>query len=306
MSKKHSGMLIMVLCTLFWSIGGLFIKLVPWNGMVVSGFRSLIAAVFFAGYLRVRRIPVRLNRRSLLVSVMLASTCMAFVCANKLTSSINAIVLQQCSPVIVLLYSVLIQKKRMLAADYLVVALTAAGILVCFAGRMGSGSLAGDFLAIVAGVFFAGNMIVSAEADSEERFSGLFFGHILCAAAGLAFVFRYPAVPTPASVASILVLGIFQIAVPYILYAFAIERAGAFTCSLLAVLEPVFNPIWVYLFLGESPGAYSVIGGILVIGSIALWCIYREKRERRELAASGNPDPAGEEPCTGEETVRER
>ena len=131
MSKKHSGMLIMVLCTLFWSIGGLFIKLVPWNGMVVSGFRSLIAAVFFAGYLRVRRIPVRLNRRSLLVSVMLASTCMAFVCANKLTSSINAIVLQQCSPVIVLLYSVLIQKKRMLTADYLVVALTAAGILVC-------------------------------------------------------------------------------------------------------------------------------------------------------------------------------
>ena len=77
----------MLLCAGLWSIAGIFIKQLPWNALVIAGFRSLIAAGVLAVYMLVARVRFVFNQDSLLSGIFLALTFLAFVSANKLTSS---------------------------------------------------------------------------------------------------------------------------------------------------------------------------------------------------------------------------
>lgn len=115
MSKESKSMIYMLICASLWSIAGIFIKLVPWNAFVIAGFRSLVAAVVVFAYMKITRIPIRFSKRTLYIAISMTLTFFAFVSANKLTTAANAIVLQYCGPVFVLLYQCLVQKKRLRA-----------------------------------------------------------------------------------------------------------------------------------------------------------------------------------------------
>ena len=81
----------------------------------------------------------------------------------------------------------------------------------------------------------------------------------------------------------ILILGIFQIGLAYVFYVVALKTAPLLTCSLLAVIEPLLNPVWVYLFNGENPGVWSLVGGVIVVGVITLWYVYDARQKPAEL-----------------------
>ena len=118
----------MVICSTLWSIAGIFIKLIPWNALVIAGWRSLISAGCVVVYMRAARLRVRVNRTSLVCGVFLALTFLAFVSANKLTTAANAIVLQFTAPVFILILSALVFRQRFARADVAAVLLTMCGI----------------------------------------------------------------------------------------------------------------------------------------------------------------------------------
>ena len=288
MKQTTKGTIAMILTALLWSIGGIFIKLVPWNPLAIAGLRGVLGGLVMFVYLRFRGIKPVINKDSIKIAVALAGVCSTFVAANKLTTAANAIVIQYCAPVYVLLYIAFVQKKKLRPLDIAVVPITILGVSLCFIGQMGNGHLAGDIVAVISGVFFAAMFIFSEGVSEQTRASGIMQGQFLTAIIGLPVLFATKPAFTPTTIGGILILGIFQIGIAYVLYSIAIKNAPLLTCSLLAVLEPLLNPVWVFLFAGENPGIWSLVGGVIVVVVITLWYVY----DARHATAQTEPNPA--------------
>ena len=284
MDKQTKATLEMLLCAALWSIAGIFMKLLPWSGLAVASLRSLIAGLTIAAYMLLRRIPLSVTPRTLKAGVMTGCVYLCFACANKLTTAANAIVLQFVAPVFIVIFSAIFLKQRIRRADLAVVLCTLLGIALFFFDQLTPGYVLGNFVAIAAGMFMAGMFMLVGEIRGEERFSAILIGQSFTFLVGLPFVFLTKPVFTGAALASILVLGVFQLGISYILYAKAAENCPPLACCLLSALEPLLNPVWVFLFDGERPGLFALIGALIVIVSITVWTVLGQKKEAKEAA----------------------
>ena len=285
-TKPMPGIVLMLICAMLWSIAGLFIKAIPWHPLVIAGWRSLIASAIVLLYMRARKIKLRFTRASFICGVVISLTFIAFITANKLTTAANTIVLQFSSPIFIILISAVFYKQRFRSADYLVVGVTAIGITLCFVNQMNAGNLAGNLIALASGVTFAGVFISTSRTDEAQRMTGILLGHLFTAAIGLPVTLFVSTPVSQAAVINIVILGVFQLGIPYVLYGLAVGRCAPLAACLIGVVEPLLNPVWVMLFNGEMPGALSIIGGIIVVGSVTLWSIWNA-RHVNAVSASG-------------------
>lgn len=290
MKKENTAIIEMLICATLWSIAGIFMKLLPWNGFAVAGLRSLIAGLTIAVYILLKGMHIMVNRRTVITGIFTACVYTCFAVANKLTTAANAIVLQFTSPVFIVIFSALILKKRIRRSDALVVCFTLAGIALFFFDQLQPGYILGNFVAIAAGMFMAGMFMAVGELEGEERFSGILIGQSLTFLAGLPFVIATRPEFTLVSTLSILILGVFQLGISYVMYVESSKYCPPLACSLLGAAEPLLNPVWVLIFDGERPGIFALIGGVIVVVSITLWCIFgQEKAAEKSPGAAGTP-----------------
>lgn len=273
MNKRNLAILQMALCAGLWSIAGIFIKLIPWHPMVIAGLRSLLAGGVVLVYMKFRGWRFTLNKNSLTSGIFLCLTFCAFVVANKLTTAANAIVLEFTSPVFIVVLSALFFGQRFCRADLITVALTLCGISLFFFDQLGPGGMAGNFVALSAGLFQACTFIFVGRGDDSCRMSGILIGHLLTAAVGIPFALFHPTPLDPLPVVSILILGILQLGIPYVLFGMASRVCPPLMCSLIGAVEPLLNPLWVFLFDGEHPGPWALVGGVIVIATVTVWCM---------------------------------
>lgn len=271
----------MVLCSVLWSTAGIFIKFLPWNPMVIAGFRSLISAGLYLVYMKYEKTTFKFNRHSVLSGIALMCTFMFFVAANKFTTSANAIVLQYSAPIFILILSGLIYHQKFRPADILTVAATSAGISLFFLDKISGGYLFGNLLALTAGFSFASMFVVTGRADNDSRSSGILLGHVFTSIVGIPFLFVSHNPVTPVTVAVIFALGIFQLGIPYILYGLAVRKCSPLACSLISAVEPLLNPVWVFLFYGEAPSFFALVGGTVVIAAVVSWSIWSSRAEAK-------------------------
>lgn len=286
MSGKTKGTLLMALCAAMWSTGGVLTKLIPWNSMTIAGFRSLIAAAIIGLFMLASHKKMCINRRSLAISIALAGMAFCYISATKFTTAANAITLQYTAPVFLLLYQALFQHKKLRVPDYLVVFVALGGIALFFLDQLGGGTLLGNCIAIVSGLFYAGYFLTTGEVEENTRFSGLFAGNVLAAVIGVPTMFLFDTPFTQQSVIGILALGIVQLGLSYVVYAFAARTCPPLSCALLSALEVLLNPVWVFFTLGELPGPTALLGGAVVIIGVTLWTIW----DGRQTAVSAVPE----------------
>ena len=280
MKKENIAIIEMLICAALWSVAGIFIKLIPWNGFAVAGMRSLIAGLTIAVYMLITRRRYILSRRTVVGGIMTAGVYTCFTVANKLTTAANAIVLQFTCPVFIVILSAIFLKQKIRKNDLAVVIATLAGIALFFLDQLKPGYILGNFVAIAAGMFMAVMFILVGNMEGDERFSTITNGQFLTFFVGLPFIIATKPEFTAAATASILVLGVFQLGISYILYVKSTQYCPPLACCLLGALEPLLNPVWVLIFDGERPGVWALIGGIIVVVSITLWCIFdRDKKE---------------------------
>lgn len=282
-SKRHrNSMLMMAICAVMWSIGGIFIKLISWSPLLIAGSRSLIAAVIIAIYMFITKTPVKFCKYSLGAGIGLSFSCIFFVMANKLTTAANAIVLQYAAPVFILIMTSLIFKQKLRKKEIAVVAITMIGIILFFFDQLSPGNVLGNIFGILAGVFLAIMFVMIGRGGDDDsiRMSGILFAHCITTIIGV------PAgIPKTGSVNSeeilfLMILGIFQLGIPYVLYAIASKDCPPLACSLIGMLEPLFNPVWVALFIGEMPGLFAIAGGIVIICAVTWWCISENRNDK--------------------------
>lgn len=285
MNKERIAIIQMLACATLWSLAGIFIKMIPWNGFAIAGMRSLFAFIAVLVCMKAMKINYILNRKTIVAGIFTACTYLCFVSANKLTTAANAIVLQFTCPVFIVIYEALFFGRKVRRQDLTVVIFTLLGIALFFLDQLEGGYIIGNIVAIVAGMFMAGMFVAVGELPMDQRFSGILNGQIITFFAGLPFfLFTAPLITTKA-VLSIIILGVFQLGLAYVLYVKSSEYCPPLACCLLSAVEPMLNPVWVLIFDGEKPGVFAFIGGIIVIVSITVWCIFgKEKAPEKTLA----------------------
>ncbi len=269
--SKQRALLSMVLASAFWSIAGLFIKQITWHPLVIAGLRSLICGLFLLVFIDKKKIHI--NKTVLLGSITYVFVAGLFVMANKYTTSTNAILLQFTAPIWVVIISVLFLRQPPSKKDILAVAVVLIGMVLFFMGDLEVGNIYGNIMAILAGVSLAIMLIIMrGEKHSSPLLIPLIGNFILFIATLPALFILQPQFSTT-NVINIVILGIFQLGMGYLLFSIAVPYVSTLEASLIMVIEPLLNPVWVFVFLGERPTIQAIVGGVVVIISVVSYQI---------------------------------
>lgn len=278
------GILAIVCCAFLWSLGGLFIKLIDWNPFLIAGMRSLIASFTILAFVR----TVRIRWSGSLVAAALANalTMLLFVAANKYTTAANAILIQYLAPVFTAVFSFLFLKEKLHKEQVLALVLTLGGMAVLFSDKVAPGQMLGNLLALGAGITFALMFIFTRKQKDGEPLQSLMVSHWVTAFSGLslALFFPLPTTVSPVALGAIAGLGVVQIGLAAVFFAYGIKRVNAVTANLISVIEPVFNPLWVFLVVGEAPTALTLAGGVLILAGVVAATLGAAGRSRKQSA----------------------
>jgi drug/metabolite transporter (DMT)-like permease len=270
------------LCAVFWSAGGLCIKLIDWHPIVIAGARSLIAALFMVA---VRLWNPHTRRRPFVLrplwpaGLAYAATMVLFVIANKLTASANAILLQYSAPVWAAVLGWVLLKEKLHWEQWGALVFVMGGLVLFFKDGLASGSLAGNSIALVSGLAFGLNSVLMRMQRGGTQADAFILSHLLTALFGVPFFFFHPPAVSLTAAGAILFLGVFQIGVASLLFSYGIARITAVRAMITAITEPVLNPLWVLLAMGEKPSPSALIGGGIIVAAVIASSLTSKKRE---------------------------
>lgn len=271
-------MLVMAAAVL-WSTGGLFIKWTTLSAYQLSFWRSLLAVLTVAIF--TRREGFGLNPITIVTSVLYAALLLLFVVATKLTTAANAIFLQYTAPIYVLILEPLFYKEKFRRADLFTVMACIAGMTLFFVGKLQPQDISGNLTALASGVCFASYILLLRHSRSQQvnRASSVIYGNLLLvivlAPAGLAAI----PVMTTHDVLAVSYLGIVQIGIAYTLFTLGMARGvRSLEAGIVGYIEPVLNPVWVFLVLHERPSQWALIGGAIIISAVLSHTVWGRRR----------------------------
>jgi drug/metabolite transporter (DMT)-like permease len=283
MNQSSKGQLAIVACALFWSTAGLFIKLIDWHPMVISGVRSLIAALFLLGLSRLqgRRSKIKAPPLALWgAGITYAATMILFVWANKLVGSANAILIQYTAPIWAAIFGWMLAKEKPFTEHWIALAAVFLGLLIFFwEGLNSGGPLFGMLIALLSGITFGIQSVFLRMMNGAEPRDALILSHWLTAIFCLPFAFIAPPSLTAPNILGILFMGFIQIGIASALFSYGIKRVRAVQAMLTAVAEPLLNPVWVLVITGERPALTTIIGGGIILAAVLASSLVGTQRE---------------------------
>lgn len=246
-----------------------------WPGLAVAGGRGGIAAVFLL--LTNRNLRFHFSRDQVLGALGYAGCTVTFCLANTLTSAANAILLQYTAPVWVALLSAALLGERATRADWITIAAALGGMTLFFQDGLTSGHALGNALALISGICFGGMIVALRRQKAGSAVESIILGNLLAFAIGLPWILRAPALPA-AGISALLALGVVQLGFSYWLYTRAIKHVTALEAVLIPVIEPILNPVWALLVLGERPSSWALVGGTIVLGAVVARAVVALRR----------------------------
>jgi drug/metabolite transporter (DMT)-like permease len=278
--RKAVGLLL--LAALGWSLAGVLFKLVDWPPLAAAGGRGLVSAIFLLA-VGGRRLRFTWSPLQLGTAFVYTGCTVLFAIANKLTTAANAILLQYTAPVWIALFGAWLLNERASRADWVTIAVSFLGMALFLYEGLQLNNLAGILVALASGMFFAAMIMMLRKQKDGSSLESIILGNLL------GFLISLPAmwsagVPSTGSLAALLVLGVVQLGIPYLLYARAIRHVTALEAALIPVIEPILNPVWVMLFIGERPTPLSLLGGVIVVGAVT-WRAIASIRDRTTSSA---------------------
>lgn len=253
---------------LCWSLAGVLFKFIEWPGLAAAAGRGLIAALFLLA-LTWRSLRFTWSPLQLAAAAAYAGCTVLFALANKATTAANAILLQYTAPVWIALLGAWFLGERATRADWCTIAAVFCGLALFFYEGIQLDNLGGLLIALAAGVAFGVMTLLMRKQKNTSALESIILGNLLGFALGLPALWSAPALPATGWVALTL-LGTVQLGLAYLFYAKAIKHVTALEAVLIPVLEPLLNPVWVLLVVGERPGRFALLGGAIVLGAVTL------------------------------------
>ena len=279
--ERRTGILAIVAASLCFSIGGLLIKLIPWNPLAINGARNLLASMVIGLYILVTHHRLKVNFTVLCGAVCMGGVTTMFAVANKMTTAGNTIILQYTAPVWIVLMMALFFGKLPERREILTILIVLVGIILFFYESISTGKVLGDIFALLSGIFYAGVFMLN-QFEEGDALSSMFLGQLLCGLALGPMVLRETAFG-PEVLIPVVILGTVQVGLAYVFFYNGIRYTEPVTASIINAMEPILNPLLVAVFYGEKLGRLSVVGAVIVIGGILFYNIGGKTSERREV-----------------------
>lgn len=261
MSRK-TAIGLLILTGVLWSTAGFMIKMIPWPPMAIAGLRSGFAATVIFFYSRPKGLTFGKNTWGGALFYALMVLC--FVTANKMTTAGNVILIQYAAPVYVALFGFSFLGEKSTKVDWLAIIIILTGLGFFFLDDLSFDQLWGNIVALVSGFGFAGLTLFMRKQKHGRPIDSVLLGNLitflLCSpfyGQGITFELE--------PWAMIIFLGMIQLGLAYILYSTAIKYVSALDAVIYPVIEPIFNPMFAFLFLGEAMSSTAQIGGVLVL-----------------------------------------
>jgi drug/metabolite transporter (DMT)-like permease len=267
-----SPILLVMAAAMLWSTGGLFIKWTTLSAIELSFWRSMMAALTVAIF--TRREGFGFNRITALTSVLYAALLLLFVLATRWTTAANAIFLQYTAPIYVLLLEPLFYREKFRTGDLSVVGACVVGMSLFFVGQLRPSDVRGNIAALASGLCFAFYILLLRHWRSREvnRASSVIYGNLLLVLVTALVIANDPgslsrvAHPSAWDFAAVSYLGIVQIGLAYTLFTLGMARGvRSLDAGIVCYIEPILNPVWVFLILGERPSRWAILGGAIII-----------------------------------------
>ena len=267
-TSRKVSILCLVIASILWSTGGLLIKWVDWNPIAIAGIRSGISSLVMIGFWFVltKKLPKRPDKFVMFGAINYVILVMLFVSANKLTTSANAILLQFTAPIWAMILGAIFFNVKFNKKDFLTVGVVFGGMILFFIGDIDGGGLLGNILAVISGISMALMIITLKKVTNHKPLEVVIWGNIFTFI--VAMPFYSGIVLTSANITGILLLGVFQLGISYIFFTKGIENVTVLEGILIPVIEPLLNPIWVFMGTGEKPSQYALIGGVIVLAAV--------------------------------------
>ena len=260
---RHKAIFLLVSTAVLWSSSGLFIKTIHWGPFSILSGRSILATIVFIAYLG--RPTFRWSPLQVVGAFGYVGTQLFFIMATKLTAAANAIFLQYTSPLYVLLFGYWFLKEKPYRADWGTIGVVFIGMLLFLWDGFAFSGIGGNLLGALSGLAMAVMIVCMRRQKSGVPAATILLGNLISSLIGLPALIQETF--SFSSVSIIVFLGLFQLGLAFLLYSIAIKYLMALESSLIIFLEPILNPVWVFLVIGEIPGPLAAIGGLLVLGA---------------------------------------
>jgi drug/metabolite transporter (DMT)-like permease len=282
LTERRKAILLLGITAVLWSTSGVFVKALDWQPLSILAGRGLFTSLVFLLYMR--RLPRNISRWTLLAAGGSIVTQFLFVTSTKLTTAANSIFLQYTAPIYVVLLGYWLLHEKPTRTDWIAMGIIFTGLLLFFGDQLSPEGFFGNILAVLSGVTSA-IMIVSfrAQKNSSPEDSVLIASVVIA-------ILGFPSVLqetwTVTSWLTVAYLGVIQIGLAFILFTWSIKHIPALEANLIGTLEPILNPVWVFLFLGERMGQSALLGGLVVLAGVIVSAV---GSARTEQASPGSP-----------------
>lgn len=269
MRSRANPLLFVLAAAFLWSTGGLFIKWNTLSGLELSFCRSLFAMITIA--ILTRHEGFGLNSVSAAGAVLYAVLLVLFVLSTKATTAANAIFLQYTAPVYVLIFEPLIYKEKFRSRDLITVLVCVGGMALFFVGQLRPQDIAGNIMALASGLCFAFYFLLLRHPRAREvnRASSVIYGNLLAVIALAPW--GLPALLNINLHDALIVsyLGVVQLGIAYAVFTEGMARGvRSLDAGIICYIEPVLNPVWVFLVLGERPSRWALLGGTIIVVAV--------------------------------------
>ncbi len=280
--SRNKAILLVLLTAVLWSTSGLFIKIIDLNPFTIAGSRGLIAAVLVLALMN-KKLNFNWSFPQVAGGFCYAGAMITFVVATVMTTAANAILLQYTMPVFTALFGLWLLKEKVARFDWGVIFVVVCGMALFFLDELTFDGLWGNLIAILSAVFFALMIIFLRMQKEGSPIETVILGNVITFFICLPFIIQEP--PTGANLLPLSYLGIFQLGLPFVFYSTAIKYITAIDAVLIQTIEPLLNPIWVFLIIGETPGTWAVIGGAVVLVTVTVRNVYTNRRATKNAPA---------------------
>jgi drug/metabolite transporter, DME family len=283
-----------VMAVLLWSTAGLLFKMTSITAFEANLGRCLLAAITISILTRFK--AFKADRFTFVLAIFYVGALSFFAVANKMTTAANAIFLQYTAPVYILILGPLVLKEKFRFTDLFVVALCLSGMSLFFLDTAESTNLSpetqqlGNVMALLSGVSLGIFILLlrHPRAYRQHPSAPVLHGNIIAVFVMLPFVIDNPTASwTTNDFIAVTALGIVQIGLAYFLFTQGVARGvRSLNASIIGFLEPLLNPIWVFLFIGEIPTKWALMGGAVIISAIGVhtWISAGNKSDERVAA----------------------
>ncbi|HEX6978338.1 MAG TPA: DMT family transporter [Alphaproteobacteria bacterium] len=289
--NRARGLLLMVAAGLCWSTGGILVRNVSvTNGWEIVFWRSLFMVLSLTAILFVwhgRRTFAKfaaVGRWGIVTGFFLSLTFFFFILSVTRTTVANTLVIMSLSPFVAALFGWLLLREPVPARTWMTMAVGIAGMVLMFADSLEHGGLLGNLLALGVPLAFTANLVALRRhaADIDMVPTVVIAGII---SLPLALPFAPPFTATVQDIAVLALMGTVQLGLGCMLMTLATRHLSAAEIGLLALLETTLGPIWVWLGIGERPTDLALMGGLIVIGSLAINALLGLAQEKRRAPA---------------------